>query len=141
MEGLSPRSGMRASEDGASVTMPGSMANLSAQQLDDFRQRLLAAKASAEALLGRQAADTAVEASGPTIGRLTRIDALQMQAMSQMNRHQLDIRLRQIEAALLVLDQGRYGLCRLCKDPIDLERLEAIPEAPFCLDCQEGMEG
>ncbi len=113
---------------------------LTAQKLDELRQRLQVAKASAEALLGRTTAGTPIEASGPTIGRLSRIDAIQMQAMSQMSRHQLDIRLRQIEAALTVMDQGRYGLCRQCQDAIDLQRLEAIPEAPFCLGCQEGLE-
>ena len=118
----------------------GSMSHLTDQQLETFRQRLIAAKASAEALLGRGMVGDAVEASGSAIGRLTRIDALQMQAMSQMNRHQLDVRLRQIEAALLVMDQGRYGLCRQCKLPVDLSRLEAIPEAPFCLECQENLE-
>lgn len=116
------------------------MSHLTDEQLEVFRQRLVAAKASAEALLGRGMVGDAVEASGSAIGRLTRIDALQMQAMSQMNRHQLDVRLRQIEAALLVMDQGRYGLCRQCKLPVALSRLEAIPEAPFCLECQENLE-
>ena len=114
---------------------------LTDDQLETFRQRLLTAKASAESLLGRGTAGTPVEASGPTIGRLSRIDAIQMQAMSKMNRHQLDIRLRQIDAALLVLGQGKYGLCRKCREPMDLDRLEAIPEAPFCLPCQESLEG
>ena len=114
---------------------------LTEDQLESFRQRLLAAKTSAETLLGQGTAGTPVEASGPTIGRLSRIDAIQMQAMSKMNRHQLDVRLRQIDAALLVMDQGSFGQCRKCKEPMDLERLDAIPEAPFCLPCQESLEG
>lgn len=119
----------------------GRMSHLTPQQLTDFRQRLLAAKASAEELLGQTAGDNRpVEASGSTIGRLSRMDAIQVQAMSQMSRRQLDIRLQQIGAALAALDAGNYGVCRSCKEPINLPRLEALPEAPFCVDCQEGFE-
>lgn len=117
------------------------MSQLTPQQLDDFRERLLDAKASAEALLGRTATDAQpVEASGSTIGRLSRIDAIQMQAMSDMSRRQLEIRLQQIQGALAALDAGKYGICRHCKEAIRLQRLEALPEAPFCMECQEEFE-
>lgn len=115
--------------------------SLTPDQLELFQQRLLEAKTAAENLLGSTAGDKRpVEASGSTIGRLSRMDAIQVQAMSQMSRRQLDIRLQQIVNALAALDSGKYGLCRQCKEPIGLPRLEALPEAPFCLDCQEGFE-
>lgn len=115
--------------------------HLTPEQLDLFRQGLVEAKAAAKSLLGSTVGDKRpVEASGSTIGRLSRMDAIQVQAMSQMSRRQLDIRLQQIENALAALDAGKYGLCRQCKEPIGLPRLEALPEAPFCLDCQEGFE-
>ncbi|MEM1203722.1 MAG: TraR/DksA family transcriptional regulator [Acidobacteriota bacterium] len=117
------------------------MPPLTPEQLDHFRRRLLEAKASAQELLGQGAAEGKVEASGQTIGRLTRMDALQVQAMAQMSRHQLDIRLRQVEASLAQWDAGRYGICRSCHDPIGIQRLEILPEAPFCMACQEGFEG
>jgi hypothetical protein len=41
---------------------------------------------------------------------------------------------------LAALDAGRYGTCRYCKGRIDHSRLEALPEAPFCLPCQESFE-
>ncbi|HVS02199.1 MAG TPA: TraR/DksA C4-type zinc finger protein [Thermoanaerobaculia bacterium] len=117
------------------------MAHLTREQLAHFRQRLATAKAGAEALLSQTAADARpVDVSGSTIGRLTRMDAIQMQAMAQMNRRQLDIRLRQVEAALAALEAGTYGSCRYCRGPIALPRLEALPESPFCIDCQEQLE-
>ncbi|HUP49335.1 MAG TPA: TraR/DksA family transcriptional regulator [Thermoanaerobaculia bacterium] len=116
------------------------MSHLTPEQLDDFRERLLAAKASAEALLGKTAGEKPVEASGSTIGRLSRMDAIQVQAMTQMSRRQLEIRLQQIDAALAALDAGTYGTCRQCKEPLGLARLEALPEAPLCVDCQEALE-
>lgn len=40
--------------------------------------------------------------------------------------------LRQIEAALARLDRGEYGICAVCGEPIEPERLELIPEAVRC---------
>lgn len=60
--------------------------------------------------------------------------------MAQMSRQQLEIRLKQIDASLAQWDAGNYGICRHCKGPIRVERLEILPEAPFCMACQEGFE-
>lgn len=117
------------------------MSDLTQEQLEAFSQRLSAAKDAAVALKTLAAEGSSrVEASGSAIGRLTRIDAIQMQAMSQMNQAQLDVRLQQIEAALAAFDGGRYGSCHRCRGPISLERLDALPEAPLCMSCQEQIE-
>lgn len=44
-------------------------------------------------------------------------------------------RLREIEAALARIDDGRYGRCERCGRPIPLERLEARPTARTCVAC------
>lgn len=110
------------------------------EQIEQFRAILQSAKASAETLLKQTADDSRVETSGSAIGRLTRMDAIQMQAMSQMSRQQLQTRLQQIELALRAIEKGNYGSCRNCGEPIGLARLDALPEAPFCMNCQEGFE-
>jgi DnaK suppressor protein len=116
--------------------------HLSPQQLEDFKSRLLAAKESAKAVLEQGAADQKpIEAVGQTMGRLSRMDAIQVQAMAQMSRHQIEIRLKQIDASLAQWEAGNYGVCRNCKSPIGIPRLEVLPEAPFCMACQEGFEG
>jgi DnaK suppressor protein len=43
----------------------------------------------------------------------------------------------QIEAALARMDAGAYGRCANCGNAIALRRLEAVPYARFCIDCQE----
>jgi RNA polymerase-binding protein DksA len=48
--------------------------------------------------------------------------------------------LRKITAALYRMKQGRYGICESCGVQIDPGRLEAIPEALFCLECEKRME-
>lgn len=116
------------------------MSHLNERQLEDFKERLLEAQRSIRALLDQTVADTRPVDLNLPIGRLTRIDAIQMQGMAQMNRHQLEIRLRQVDAALTTFDSGTYGMCRHCKDPVHLERLDALPESPFCVDCQEAFE-
>ncbi|HVT42969.1 MAG TPA: TraR/DksA C4-type zinc finger protein [Thermoanaerobaculia bacterium] len=116
------------------------MSELTQEQLEQFRERLLTAKDSIEETLRQSAGERPVERSGSTIGRLSRMDAMQVQAMAQMGRRQLETRLNRIEAALATMDAGTYGMCRECKEPISLNRLEALPEAPFCVPCQESFE-
>src|SRR5690349_993154 len=48
--------------------------------------------------------------------------------------------LRQIEAALARMKRGRYGECLKCPETIEQKRLDAVPWAMFCLDCQQGVD-
>jgi len=45
-----------------------------------------------------------------------------------------DALLAEIEAALRRIDEGIYGLCETCHDPIEADRLEADPLLRLCLD-------
>lgn len=49
--------------------------------------------------------------------------------------------LEQVESARKRLEQGTYGFCESCGQPIDRARLEALPYASRCLDCQVRIEG
>jgi DnaK suppressor protein len=44
--------------------------------------------------------------------------------------------LAEVEHALHKFDQGTYGLCDICGQPIDSARLEALPQANLCLRCK-----
>jgi DnaK suppressor protein len=46
--------------------------------------------------------------------------------------------LAEIEHALAKFEDGTYGLCDLCGQPIDPARLEALPQANLCLNCKAG---
>jgi RNA polymerase-binding transcription factor DksA len=48
----------------------------------------------------------------------------------------IDAELSDVEHALRRLDEGTYGTCEACGQPIDADRLEAMPAARFCLDDQ-----
>ena len=44
--------------------------------------------------------------------------------------------LRAIDAALLRMADGSYGICAACDRPIDVKRLNLTPQALRCIDCQ-----
>ena len=45
-----------------------------------------------------------------------------------------------IEAALRKIENGTYGVCEHCKQPIEKKRVKALPSARYCLVCQNGSE-
>ena len=74
------------------------------------------------------------------IGRVSRVDALQQQAMAKESRRRAELRRAQVNAALTAAKSGDYGLCRACDEPVGYGRLKSRPEAPLCLDCQRSRE-
>jgi DnaK suppressor protein len=48
--------------------------------------------------------------------------------------------LAEIDAALTRIEEGTYGICTNCGKPIPVERLEALPWATLCIDCQRERE-
>ena len=59
-------------------------------------------------------------------------------------RYALDENFREIieriDDALRKIEQHSYGLCDRCGEPINVERLKAIPYATLCIECQETLE-
>ncbi|HJN78336.1 MAG TPA: TraR/DksA family transcriptional regulator [Myxococcota bacterium] len=74
------------------------------------------------------------------IGRISRIDALQQQEMAKAERALKKQRLLQVGAALERVADDEYGWCCDCGESIAYRRLEARPEVPFCVGCQETLE-
>ena len=55
-------------------------------------------------------------------------------------QQQLEHRLRRVDHALSKFEQGTYGYCENCGQPIDFARLKALPDARSCLKCQRKRE-
>ena len=53
---------------------------------------------------------------------------------------QMRTKLHRIEHALQRFAEGRFGMCETCHQPIDAERLLALPSAELCIDCQRQLE-
>ena len=56
------------------------------------------------------------------------------EVLEALGEHDLE-ELRGIEAALLRLDTGDYGVCVTCGNDISAERLAVLPATPFCKTC------
>lgn len=76
-----------------------------------------------------------VELDQARIGRLSRFEALQNQAMAQDVERRRKIELQRIESALERIDTGDYGYCLNCEEAIPLARLEFDPAVATCIDC------
>ena len=76
-----------------------------------------------------------VELDQTRVGRLSRIDALQSQAMSIETERRRQIELRRIGAALERIEEGEFGYCVNCGEPIAAKRLELDPTTPNCIGC------
>ena len=116
------------------------MNNTDTNTYEDFQQRLQTMKLEITALLGRTTGDCKPVDLELPIGRLSRADAIQMQNMATLNQRQLETKLKQVESALSAFEDGSYGACKSCEGEINPERLDARPETPFCIDCQERFE-
>jgi len=77
-----------------------------------------------------------VELDQTSIGRLSRMDALQGQAMQLETERRRGIERTRIEAALERIENGNFGYCTVCDEDIALKRLENDPSVPNCIDCQ-----
>jgi len=106
-----------------------------------FKSRLLQQQKELLDLVetGDDAAKT-VELDQTRVGRLSRMDALQGQAMSLEMKRRRQIELQQITAALCRIEDGNYGYCIGCDEPIAIKRLEFNPAAAKCINCAEKSE-
>jgi len=104
--------------------------------LAHFRGRLVDLRAALveEARHGEESARP-VELDQSRVGRVSRMDAMQGQAMAQESSRRRDRRIRQIDAALGRIEDGSYGGCLRCGEPIASGRLESDPSATLCIGC------
>ncbi len=106
-----------------------------------MRERLLKLREELQSVVAASVESAAVVELDPSkVGRLSRMDAMQAQAMAQATGERREAMLRNIEAALKRVDNGDYGVCRDCDKPIDPKRLEFDPTVLRCIDCESQAE-
>lgn len=91
------------------------------------------------ASISEDAAQT-VELDQTRQGRLSRMDALQGQAMSLAAKKRRELELKKIETALARIEDGDFGCCQMCGDEIAVKRLEFDLTAKHCINCAEKLE-
>ena len=105
------------------------------QELSAIRQKIDERIAELETLLGNDAEDTKPIEPDVSIGRLSRLDAMQMQQMALEQHRRQEAELQKLKEALQRIEDGSYGQCVLCRQPIAPARLEAQPDAILCIGC------
>ncbi len=95
-------------------------------------------KALVELAEEAEGARAPVELDQTRVGRLSRMDALQGQAMAQETARRRDIEVSRIDAALKRVDEDEYGYCLACGEKIAAKRLKLDPMAAVCVTCASG---
>jgi len=91
----------------------------------------------AEDAAGQDAQKT-VELDQQAVGRLSRMDALQNQAMAQATARRRGAERQRIMAALARIETDEYGYCVTCGDEIAAARLATDPALALCAPCMRG---
>lgn len=112
------------------------MDNLTEDKINLFRNTLLEnRKILMTAIEGETESSKTVELDQSTMGRLSRMDALQGQAMTKETKQRHEEGLRNISSALSRIESGDYGYCLKCDERISTARLEVDPAASLCINC------
>jgi DnaK suppressor protein len=79
-----------------------------------------------------------VELDQTTQGRLSRMDAMRMQATAKESDRRRQSELARVKGALKRMEEGAYGECVACGEDIAPRRLESDPAVPTCVQCAQG---
>ena len=104
--------------------------------INTLRQSIMNEIADLDRLRG-QARDSCapVTLDQQSVGRLSRMDAMQQQSMELATEDRRQQRLTALAAALLRIEAGDYGHCLKCDDEIAAGRLAADPAVSLCIGC------
>jgi RNA polymerase-binding protein DksA len=121
---------------------------LKAPETDRFRDMLLEERKRVEAALENLHEETAGSLSEES-GEETAYDNHLADTATETYDRELGYTLEEnsghvlaeIDSALKRIEEGTYGVCTNCGKEIPVDRLEALPWATLCIDCQRGLEG
>ena len=100
----------------------------------DFLKATLETKLATIATGYERRADIVIQQSPDALDQ-TQYAAERDLAVSLLNR---ETKLsRRVQSALMRMEDGTYGVCLICEEPISVKRLQAVPWAELCLGCQE----
>jgi len=107
-------------------------------EIDEFRQRLLRLRSELEAREeASRDATKPVTLDQASVGRLSRMDAMQGQQMALEEARRRQQQLLRIASALRRIENGDFGYCSVCGEEIAQGRLMIDPAAPRCVACVE----
>ncbi|MBQ27546.1 MAG: hypothetical protein CMH81_05325 [Nitrospiraceae bacterium] len=109
--------------------------------MSKFKAKLLALRDELASIEQSESeASHPVELDQSRVGRLSRMDALQVQAMSVEASRRKKIKRQRVEAALTRITNNEFGLCLECGEEIQPQRLDFDPTFFLCIDCAKARE-
>ena len=118
------------------------MSKISNIDVKGYKKRLTSMRKEVEELSEvTEEARQPVELDQTMVGRLSRMDALQSQAMQLETERRRTIEIRRIDSALQRIDEGEFGYCVSCGIEIEPKRLDNDQTATTCFDCAEMSKG
>ncbi len=114
---------------------------MTALDLDQFKERIQLILRELESLaVSSQEAARPVELDQTRQGRLSRMDAMQSQAMAKVGEARRQVQVNELKKALTRIEQGDFGTCGTCGEDISVARLTADPAVLTCIDCAQALE-
>ena len=107
-------------------------------EIDAFRAQLekMRSELEGQGSASEGSTDTVV-LDQTSVGRLSRMDAMQGQQMALESERRRQVQLLQIKAALARIETGTFGSCLVCEEEIAMGRLQINPAVTRCVDCSE----
>ena len=106
--------------------------------IEQFKQRLLDLRSELqESERAYKESGDSIELDQTRVGRLSRMDAMQVHQMAKETSRRRQHQLLKIEGALRRIDSDEYGDCFVCGKEIDVRRLSANPTSTRCMGCVE----
>lgn len=110
---------------------------LTIKQIEEFKNSFIKQKEDILAFCKKNVAVPEIDIDGDEI------DVIQATILHTIDAKIIERELQKItkiDIALLKIERNLFGNCEECDDTIGLKRLEARPEAEFCIACQEKAE-
>lgn len=102
---------------------------------EELRQTIASESAKLRREIEILEAETKPVSPDRAIGRLTRMEAINAQKMSQANLRRAKQRLTALQVANGRLDDDDFGVCIRCERDIPIKRLMLVPESRICVRC------
>lgn len=108
---------------------------------EHFKHRLKERLAEITAgLEGSRDGESPVELDQARVGRISRMDAMQQQAVAKAAARLAGMEKARIQKALIRMETGDYGYCVNCDEKIAEKRLQFDPSVLFCIECARAAE-
>ena len=69
------------------------------------------------------------------IGRISRMDAINNKTVNESALKKEELKLKNLQIAIMKIDDADFGVCIRCKQPIPLGRILLLPQAITCVNC------